>query len=44
MIKPGEKLSLYLQRKRAEHWVVVSGTAASGAATRPSFSSATSTG
>jgi mannose-1-phosphate guanylyltransferase/mannose-6-phosphate isomerase len=27
MVKPGEALSLQLHRKRAEHWVVVSGTA-----------------
>ena len=27
MIKPGHKLSLQLHRQRAEHWVVVSGTA-----------------
>ncbi|HSH07534.1 MAG TPA: mannose-1-phosphate guanylyltransferase/mannose-6-phosphate isomerase [Burkholderiales bacterium] len=27
MVKPGQKLSLQLHHKRAEHWVVVSGTA-----------------
>jgi mannose-1-phosphate guanylyltransferase/mannose-6-phosphate isomerase len=27
MVKPGQALSLQLHRKRAEHWVVVSGTA-----------------
>jgi mannose-1-phosphate guanylyltransferase/mannose-6-phosphate isomerase len=27
MIKPGHKISLQLHRKRAEHWVVVSGLA-----------------
>jgi len=27
MVKPGEKLSLQMHRHRAEHWVVVSGTA-----------------
>jgi mannose-1-phosphate guanylyltransferase/mannose-6-phosphate isomerase len=27
MVKPGEALSLQLHRKRAEHWVIVSGTA-----------------
>lgn len=27
MVKPGQSLSLQLHRKRAEHWVVVSGTA-----------------
>lgn len=27
MVKPGEKLSLQMHHHRAEHWVVVSGTA-----------------
>ena len=27
MVKPGEALSLQLHHKRAEHWVIVSGTA-----------------
>jgi mannose-6-phosphate isomerase-like protein (cupin superfamily) len=27
MVKPGQKLSLQLHHRRAEHWVVVSGTA-----------------
>ena len=27
MLKPGEKLSLQMHHLRAEHWVVVSGTA-----------------
>jgi mannose-1-phosphate guanylyltransferase/mannose-1-phosphate guanylyltransferase/mannose-6-phosphate isomerase len=27
MVKPGEKLSLQMHHHRAEHWIVVSGTA-----------------
>jgi mannose-6-phosphate isomerase-like protein (cupin superfamily) len=27
MVKPGQKISLQLHHKRAEHWVVVAGTA-----------------
>jgi len=34
MVKPGEALSLQMHHHRAEHWVVVSGTARVTRATR----------
>jgi len=41
-VKPGERLSLQMHHHRSEHWIVVSGTARSPAATGKRSSTSTS--